>query len=181
MMTELTGTEMVKRLFSRGESFDAAGFAAFFTETPVYQFGNYPMCLDRSAIERSANAFFSQITAVYHDIKSMVEIDNTVFVEMDVLYWRPDGSMIALPCADIFRFEGEHFTELRIFMDVNPVSEPAITVAPDVSVFTGATGTRQPSGDVMKRHYAEHPDGTDRVRNGFAPKWSLAGPRWAIA
>lgn len=179
-MTDLSGTDLVKRLFSRGEAFDAAGFATFFVEAPVYQFGNFPTCTDRPKIQKSAEAFFTQIIAVYHDIKTMVETGDTVFVEMDVLYWRQDGSMIALPCADIFRRKCDLFTELRIFMDVNPVMKPEIAIDSDVSVFTEPGGNRQNAADIMRRHYAENAEGRQRVADGFAPKWSIAGPRWAI-
>ena len=58
----------------------------------------------------------------------MWEVDECVFVEMDVSYWRKDGTMITLPCFDIFRSEGDKFSELRIFMDCNPVFDPKIKV-----------------------------------------------------
>ena len=64
-----TNTDLVKRLFSRGEAFDSEGFITFFTDTPVYQFGNFDVCLDKESIRKSADAFFSQIDAVYHEIK----------------------------------------------------------------------------------------------------------------
>lgn len=179
--TALSASEdLVLRLFSRGEAFDAAGFATFFTERPLYQFGNFDPCLDHAAIEASARAFFDGIAAVYHDIKTIAAQDDRVMVEMDVHYWRLDGSRIALPCCDIFRVAGDKFSELRIFMDVNPVIDPSITVHRDVSVFTVPKGdpARTPFG--MKWFFAEHPHGRDRVASGHAPKWSMAGPRWPV-
>ncbi len=173
--------ERVLTLFSRGESFDVPGFAALFTNTPVYAFGNYEICLDRPAIEKSAAAFFAQINAVYHDIKMLWESGDCVFVEMDVSYWRKaDNSLITLPCCDIFRVEGDKFSELRIFMDVSPVSDPKGAVPSNVSVFTASAGKRLVPPDTMKHFYAEHPEGTRRVQAGFAPKWSVDGPRWQI-
>ena len=41
----------VVRLFARGEAFDSAGFVSFFTDKPVYQFGNGEPCLDKPAIQ----------------------------------------------------------------------------------------------------------------------------------
>ncbi|ARV57293.1 hypothetical protein BZZ01_00445 [Nostocales cyanobacterium HT-58-2] len=104
-------TDLVLQLFSRGESFDPDGFITFFTDTPVYQFGNFEVCFDKAAIKKSAENFLSRISAVYHEIKMMWESGNTVFVEMDITYWRKDGSIICLPCCDIFRLEGDKFSE----------------------------------------------------------------------
>ncbi|MEH1860999.1 MAG: nuclear transport factor 2 family protein [Nostoc sp.] len=173
-------TDMVKRLFSRGEAFDSEGFITFFTDTPVYQFGNFDVCLDKAAIKKSADAFFSQISAVYHEIKMMWEIADVVFVEMDVTYWRKDGSVITLPCCDIFRVEGDKFSELRIFMDVNPVFNPSIPVPDSASVFTISEGKRLATPDTMRLHFAEHAEAQERVKNGFAPKWSITGPKWPV-
>ncbi len=182
MLEPLPGknADLVKRLFSRGEAFDANGFVIFFTDKPVYQFGNFDICLDKQSIKQSAENFFSQINAVYHEIKMMWEIGNLVFVEMDVTYWRKDNSEISLPCTDIFRVEGDKFSELRIFMDVKPVFDPSISVPPSASVLTASEGkTILPPG-IMKRHFAEHPEGKQRVADGYIPKWAIAGPKWTI-
>ncbi len=176
-----TNVDLVKRLFSRGEAFDSAGFVTFFTDNPVYQFGNFDVCLDKQAIQKSADNFFSQINAVYHEIKMIWEIGDLVFVEMDVTYWRKDNSEISLPCTDIFRVEGDKFSELRIFMDVNPVFDPSIAVPSSASVLTANEGKTIVPPGTMKRHFAEHPEGKQRVADGYAPKWSIAGPQWAIA
>ncbi len=176
-----TNTDLVKRLFSRGEAFDSEGFITFFTDTPLYQFGNFDCCLDKATIKKSADAFFSQIDAVYHEIKMMWEVGDTVFVEMDVLYWRKDGSMVSLPCFDIFRVEGDKFSELRIFMDVNPVFNPSIPVPESASILTIAKGEHLTPPGTMRKHFAEHPEGKERVEKGFVPKWSIAGPKWPIS
>ena len=99
-----TNADAVKRLFARGEAFDSQGFIDFFTDHPVYQFGNFPICFDKAAINASVTAFFGSVSALYHDIKMLWEVGEVVFVEMDVTYWRLDGSVVTLPCAYIFRF-----------------------------------------------------------------------------
>ena len=182
MSTQFPGknTDLVKRLFSRGEAFDAEGFVTFFTDTPLYQFGNFEVCLDKESIKQSAYNFFSKISAVYHEIKMIWELGDVVFVEMDVLYWRKDGSMVSLPCFDIFRVEEDKFSELRIFMDVNPLFNPSIIVPKSASVLTHSQGKLMAPG-TMKKHYAQHSEGQQRVADGFIPKWSIAGPKWSIA
>ena len=152
-------SDIVKQLFSRGESFDGEGFASFFTDNPVYQFGNFEVCFDRDAILKSSDNFDSQISAVYHEIKMMWESGEVVFVEMDVTYWRNDGSVVTLPCFDIFRFEGNKIAELRIFMDVNPVFDPTIAVPNTASVMTLSKGKRLTPPKVMKQFYSENEAG----------------------
>ncbi|WP_225895678.1 AtaL-like protein [Dendronalium phyllosphericum] len=180
---KLPGTisDLALRLFARGESFDAHGFSELFTEAPVYQFGNYAPCLTKAEIQQSTAAFFSQIAALYHDIKMLWEVGNTLFLEMDVIYWRKDGSVVTLPCFDTFRVEGDKFSELRIFMDANPVGDPSIPVSSTSSVFTGIQGKRlTTTTDLMKKFFAEHPDAKARIANGFVPKWAIAGPKWPL-
>ena len=166
-------SDIVKQLFSRGESFDGEGFASFFTDNPVYQFGNFEVCFDKDEILKSSDNFDSQISAVYHEIKMMWESGDVVFVEMDVTYWRNDGSIVTLPCFDIFRFEGSKIAELRIFMDVNPVFDPTIAVPNTASVMTLNVGKRLTPSKVMKKFYSENEAGKKRVTEGFVPKWSF--------
>lgn len=175
-----TNVDLVKRLFSRSEAFDLEGFISFLTDTPVYQFGNFEVCLDQESIKKSVENFFSKISAVYHEFKMMWELGDLVFVEMDILYWRKDGSMVSLPCTDIFRIKGDKFSELRRFIDVNPVFDPTIPVPKSASVLTVSEEKQLLPPGIMRKHYAEHPEGKERVKNGFVPKWSIAGPKWSI-
>jgi FAD/FMN-containing dehydrogenase/ketosteroid isomerase-like protein len=172
--------DTVVRLFGRGEAFDSAGFISFFTDTPMYQFGNAEPCLTKSAIHDSVAAFFSAVSALYHDIRNIWEDGDTVFVEMDVIYWRKDGSAVTLPCADIFRFEGDKVSELRIYMDATPVGDPSIPVGEKASVMTISEGKQVAPPGIMRRYFSEHAEGVHRANNGFAPKWSITGPKWPL-
>jgi len=169
--------ETVIRLFSRGEAFDSVGFADFFTDTPMYHFGNYDPCLTKQAIIASTDAFFGFVAALYHDIRNLWEVGDAVFVEMDVKYWRKDGTSVTLPCADIFRFEGDKVSELRIYMDSAPIGTKA-PIPELVSVMTVAEGEKVTSPGYLRKFFAEHPEGIERIKNGYAPKWSIAGPKW---
>jgi hypothetical protein len=173
--------ETVIRLFGRGEAFDSQGFAGFFTDNPMYHFGNYEPCLTKQAIITSTDAFFGYVAALYHDIRNLWEVGDVVFVEMDVQYWRKDGSSITLPCADIFRFEGDKILELRIFMDSNPIGDSSSAIPQSVSVMTESDGKRVVPPGMMRKFFAEHPEGIERAAHGFAPKWSIAGPKWPVS
>ena len=170
--------DTVVRLFARGEAFDSEGFIGFFTDKPMYQFGNGEPCLNKAAIKASVDVFFGSVDALYHDIRNIWEIGDTVFVEMDVTYWRKDGSSVTLPCSDILRFEGHKIQELRIYMDANPLFDKSLPVGQKASVYTITEGGQVTPPGIMKRYFAEHAEGISRVANGFAPKWSIAGPKW---
>jgi ketosteroid isomerase-like protein len=170
--------DTVVRLFARGEAFDSAGFIGFFTDKPMYQFGNGEPCLTKAAIKDSVDAFFGSVEALYHDIRNIWEMGDTVFVEMDVMYWRKDGTSVILPCSDILRFEGHQIQELRIYMDANPLFDQSLPVGQKASVFTITEGRRVPPPGIMRRYFAEHAEGISRATNGFTPKWSMAGPKW---
>jgi ketosteroid isomerase-like protein len=168
------------RLFGRGEAFDSEGFIGFFDDKPMYQFGNGEPCLTKAAIKASIDGFFSAVDALYHDVRNLWEVGDVVFVEMDVIYWRKDGTSIKLPCADILRFEGDKIKELRIFMDANPIFAPTMQVGEKASVFTISEGKQVSSSDVMRKYFSDHKEGVERVAAGLVPKWSIAGPKWPI-
>jgi catechol 2,3-dioxygenase-like lactoylglutathione lyase family enzyme len=172
--------DTVVRLFGRGEAFDSAGFISFFVDKPMYQFGNSAPCLTKPAIFDSVAAFFSAVDALYHDIRNLWEIGNAVFVEMDVIYWRHDGSSVKLPCADIFRFHGDKVSELRIYMDANPLGNKSLPVGKNASVMTMGSGRKAVPRDLMRKYFTEHEEGVYRASHGYTPKWAIAGPRWPL-
>jgi hypothetical protein len=168
------------RLFGRGEAFDSEGFIGFFTDKPMYQFGNGEPCLTKDAIKASIDGFFGAVDALYHDVRNLWEVGDCVFVEMDVMYWRKDGTSLKLPCADILRFEGDKIQELRIFMDANPIFVREMKVGDKASVMTISEGEQVKPGGAMKKYFAEHKEGIERVAAGLVPKWHIAGPKWPI-
>jgi limonene-1,2-epoxide hydrolase len=173
--------DLVKQIIARAEAFDSEGFINLFTDHPVYQFGNFDVCFDQQSIKQSAENFFSQFSAVYHEIKQIWEVGHLVFVEMDVSYWRKDNSHISLPCTNIFRIEGDKFSEVRIFMDVNPVFDTSIAVPSSASVMTASADKTLVAPGMMKQYYAQHPEGQQLIADGFVPQWSITGPKWEIA
>lgn len=168
------------RLFGRGEAMDSAGFISFFSDKPMYQFGNGEPCLTKAAIKDSVDVFFGSVDALYHDVRNVWEVGDAAFVEMDVTYWRKDGSSITLPCSDIFRFDGDRIEELRIYMDANPLFNKALPVGKKASVYTQLETKRAIQPHIMRRYFTEHAEGIQRAANGYAPKWALAGPRWPL-
>ena len=175
-----TMTDTCIRLFGREEAFDSEGFISFFTDSPVYQFGNGLPCLTKDAIKGLTDGLLGTVVALYHDIRSLSEVNNMVFVEMDVTYWRKDGTSITLPRADILRFKDDMIEELRIYMDASPLGNPAIVADKLSSVMTQSEGKRATAPGYMRKYFYEHPEGIARVKQGLGPKWAIAGPMWPI-
>jgi ketosteroid isomerase-like protein len=173
--------DRVLRLFSRGEAFDAKGFADLFDDEPLYQFGNMPICFTHEAITASVRTFFSMLEALYHDVRFIIEADGILFVAMDVHYWRRDGSHVVLPVFDTCRLRGDRVAELRIYMDPGPLLDPSGRADPTASVFPDGPTDRGASRNLMRRYFAQTDDGRARVAGGHIPKWNSAGPRWDLA
>ena len=169
----------VLQIFSRGEAFDAEGFADLFSEAPIYQFGAAPIARNRKSIRKSVRDFFGLVHALYHDIKTVTVDGNIAFVEMDVHYWRKTGGHVRLPCLDIVRLNNAgKITELRIGMDAAAVADASVEVPDDASVFVTAKGEAF-HPHPMRRYFSETEDGRARAKS-HPPRWSIAGPEWTI-
>ena len=121
-------TEIIKHLFATleagpGDPIKASDeFVTFLAEDAQFRLGNPDAKVGREDISDSLVAFCRQVKGIYHDIKLMWEPEeNVVILDMEVTYYRLDGTVLRLPVMDFFRFKGNLIQELRIFMDVNPV------------------------------------------------------------
>jgi hypothetical protein len=167
-------SEIIKGLFARVEAFDLDGLISFYTDTPYYQFSNSEPCYTKDSIKQAAAGAWSQISAIYHEIKMMWEVGDVVFVEQDVIFWGKDGSIISLPGCDIFRLEGDKIAEQRIYMDAGPLYNPALASSrPTSSVLITSQGKKLTPPGIMRKYFNENPEGKKRMAEGFAPKWSL--------
>ncbi|MGF2039718.1 MAG: nuclear transport factor 2 family protein [Nostoc sp. CmiVER01] len=117
----LTKPEIVRQMFQAGESMNVNNFVEFYTDDCLYQFSNFPIAYGHQGIKDNSIAFLNTVAKVYHHIKNMWEIGNTVICEMDVTYIRHDGKVFTLPCCDTIIFKGDKVQELRIYMNIDPV------------------------------------------------------------
>jgi limonene-1,2-epoxide hydrolase/catechol 2,3-dioxygenase-like lactoylglutathione lyase family enzyme len=116
-----TKSEIVRRMFQAGESMNVENFVKFYTKDAHYQFSNFPAAYGPQGIRDSSVAFLATVAKVYHHIKNMWEVGDTVICEMDVTYIRHDGKVFTLPCCDTIVFQGDKVQELRIYMNIDPV------------------------------------------------------------
>jgi hypothetical protein len=55
-----------------------------------------------------------------------------------------------------------------------------MAVGEKASVMTITEGRQVKPPGTMKKFFAEHKEGVQRVKDGFVPKWAIAGPKWPI-
>ena len=125
------------RLFGRGEAFDSEGLRH--ASSPIRPCTSLATVSPASPRPPSGTRWpgsSASVDALYHDVRNVWELGDVVFIEMDVIYWRKDGTSVVLPCSDILRFDGPKIQELRIFEDANPLFDAALPVGPHASVFT---------------------------------------------
>jgi predicted SnoaL-like aldol condensation-catalyzing enzyme len=115
---------LIRRMFTAGESMKVEHFASFFGDEARYQFGNFPPAYGPRGIIDSSQDFLKKVQAINHRIQNMWQVsDGTVVCEMNVTYSRRDGQSYTLPCCDTIRIQDGKVQELCIYMDIEPVLE----------------------------------------------------------
>jgi len=117
----MNATELAQAVFAKVDAMDTAGFAALLTENASFVFGNFPTAEGRAGATEAVDNFFAGIDGISHDIQEVWEDGDSVIVRLAVTYHRKDGQSVTLPCANIWKREGNLISDYRIYMDVNPV------------------------------------------------------------
>lgn len=117
-----TRAAIIKNLIGLFERMDVETALSNFTENAHYRFGNYPPAIGKKAIREATMAsHLDYIKGISFDIKSMWENADSVICELEINYIRNDGSVLTLPCTDIFRMEGDKVKEMLVYMDPSPL------------------------------------------------------------
>ena len=115
---------MIRAMFTASDSGNIDGLLNFLTDDVVLVFGNADPVRGKAAVEAQARQVTSRLKGVrheIHDIWQTGENADVVIARMTVHYSRLDGSIVSLPCCNIFRMSGGLIADYRIYMDVNPV------------------------------------------------------------
>ncbi|WP_341529584.1 AtaL-like protein [Nostoc sp. UHCC 0302] len=160
-----TKSEIVRRMFQAGESMNVENFVKFYTEDAHYQFSNFPVAYGPQGIRDSSVGFLQTVAKVYHHIKNMWEVGDTVVCEMDVTYIRHDGKVFTLPCCDTIVFKGDKVQELRIYMNIDPVFVFDNNEAQPKAATSGGSLTKT----LEKMYEALHAENWDQFMTFFTP------------
>lgn len=116
--------DRVRSMFAASDGGDIDSMLGYLTDDVVLAFGNAEPVRGKAAVRAQAGQVTSQLKAVrheIHDIWQAREDADAIVARMTVHYTRLDGSVVSLPCCNIFRLKGGRIADYRIYMDGNPV------------------------------------------------------------
>lgn len=99
--------EWLRALFDHIDAKDANGWLEYLSQDARFCFGNAPPVEGEVAIRDGVKAFFSRLLAVKHDIAEIWTPPGAVICRGEVTYTRPDGSILTVPFANVFKLDDE--------------------------------------------------------------------------
>ena len=105
------------RIFAIVDAGDADAFIDLLTPDAQFQFGNAPMIAGHEAIRAAAAGFFAAIASSRHQVLRTWNEARTAVCEGQVIYTRHDGSVLAVPFANVFEMRGDKIAAYRIYID----------------------------------------------------------------
>ena len=108
-------------LFAAIDRMDAEGFAAYFTPTAEWKFGNADPITGRDAIATTAQSVFNVLTRISHALTQTYQTPDGFITCGDVTYHRIDGKVLIIPFAGFFTVVDSQVTRYQTFMDGSPL------------------------------------------------------------
>jgi ketosteroid isomerase-like protein len=115
---------MIRTMYAASDSGDIDGLLSLLADDVVLAFGNADVVHGKAAVEAQARQVTSKLKGVRHEIHDIwhaAEDADVIIARMTVHYSRLDGTIVSLPCCNIYRMSGDLIADYRIYMDVNPV------------------------------------------------------------
>ncbi|XWK85996.1 MAG: nuclear transport factor 2 family protein [Phormidium sp.] len=118
-----TRSAIIKEVIGLMEKMDLEKVLTHFTEDAVYYYANNPPAVGKQAIREATTSLnLESVKAISFNIKSLWENVEVVICELEINYFLNDGSVLTLPCTDIFRMAGDKIREMAVYIDANPLS-----------------------------------------------------------
>lgn len=114
-------SDWAKNYYAAVDSMDLEKYAALHTEDARLRFGNAPPAEGKQAILNGISHFWETINGLRHDFVEVWDEDDATIVEAEITYTLKNDQQVVLPCTTILRRDGDLATDVRIFMDINPV------------------------------------------------------------
>jgi limonene-1,2-epoxide hydrolase len=115
--------EQIARTFLAGTS-SLEEYLQFFADDCHYRVANQPPVHGKAELSQVAGRFRGMVQRVEHRILAMWSLADRVVCELEAIYTRTDGQVVALPCLDIFTINSGKISSLQIFADLSPVFKP---------------------------------------------------------
>ena len=123
-MSRTDVSDQLHRIFATFDARDVSTLAGFMTDDVQLRLGNAPATRDKSDFLDAVNAFHDSVAGVHHELLRVHTDDDIAIVEFDVHYTRHDGSVVVLPCCNVFRIRDGLISEYRSYVDATPVYAP---------------------------------------------------------
>ena len=121
MTTPSAALDLARDAVAALDAGDAARLAAMVTDDVRLRLASQEPTIGKAAFTAAVEAAVASIASTRHEILAAWDVGEAVVLEMTVHYRRHDGSELALPCCNIFRFTGGLIADYRMYMDIAPV------------------------------------------------------------
>ncbi|MGI9304344.1 MAG: nuclear transport factor 2 family protein [Gammaproteobacteria bacterium] len=111
--------EWIIDLFKSIDRKDADGFVSFLTEEATFRLGNTPPVTGRESIRKAVSPFFSSIQALEHGLIDTWVLQHAVICIGEAKYTRHDGSVLAVPFANVLKLNNSLVHEYLVYVDIS--------------------------------------------------------------
>jgi hypothetical protein len=106
-------------LFNSIDQMNIDAFLAFLSDNALFRFGNADPVSGKDVIRDVLQGFFASIKTLQHNVLESWTSGNALACHGFVTYTRHDSSTLAVPFANIMKFDGNLIHEYLIFIDVS--------------------------------------------------------------
>jgi hypothetical protein len=111
--------EMVRAMCAAADAGDGQAFAAYFSETARFRFGNNEPLVGRAAIAKSTEATVDAVWPVRHRVDQVAQIGPQLFCRFTIHATTPHAE-IAMPCVTVIELRDGLITDYAVHMDISP-------------------------------------------------------------
>jgi ketosteroid isomerase-like protein len=111
---------MVHAMCAAADAGDGQAFAAYFSQTARFRFGNSDPIFGRAAIARSTEGTVDAIWPVRHRVDQVARIGQQLFCRFTIAATIPDGTELAMPCVTVIELQDGLITDYAVHMDISP-------------------------------------------------------------
>ena len=110
---------MINELFTAVDHKDVDRFLSYLSSDCIFRFGNLPAVKGVEAIREFVTGFFDSIDSLSHQIEDRWDTSDGLICHGRVSYTRKDGSILAVPFANIFKLDASGIAEYLVFADTS--------------------------------------------------------------
>jgi limonene-1,2-epoxide hydrolase len=117
------GPDFLDRAFGLVDDMDLDGYVDLYADDGRFTFGNAPTAVGPTEVRAGLAGFYATIAGMRHEFVAKWWPEPDVGItEARVTYTRLDRSSVTLPVVTIYRLRAGKAADVRVYMDVNPLS-----------------------------------------------------------